>query len=99
MGWVPDAKLLETAGAQVRRLGGCCGLAGNFGVEKGHYETSVAVAELQLLPAARDAPQDAVFLTDGYSCRTQLRDLTPRRGRHLAELLSERMDQALPSLL
>ncbi len=99
MGWVPDAKLLETAGAQVRRLGGCCGLAGNFGVEKGHYETSVAVAELQLLPAARDAPQDAVFLTDGYSCRTQLRDLTPRRGRHIAELLSERMDQALPSLL
>ena len=51
MGWSADARLLADAGASVQRLGGCCGLAGNFGVEKGHYEVSVAVADQQLRPA------------------------------------------------
>ncbi|MGC0365768.1 FAD/FMN-containing dehydrogenase/Fe-S oxidoreductase [Rhodococcus sp. 27YEA15] len=87
MGWNADAQLLENAGAQVDRLGGCCGLAGNFGVEKGHYEVSVAVAEQQLLPAVRAAEADTTILADGYSCRTQLSDLTERRGEHLAQLL------------
>ena len=92
MGWSPDAELLKSAGAQLTRLGGCCGLAGNFGVEKGHYEVSVAVAEQQLLPAVRQADTAAVILADGYSCRTQLDDLTDRRGVHLAQLLAERLD-------
>ncbi|MDO9378343.1 MAG: FAD-binding and (Fe-S)-binding domain-containing protein [Nocardioidaceae bacterium] len=87
MGWSPDAKLLESAGADVQRLGGCCGLAGNFGVEIGHHEVSVAVAEHQLLPAVRDAGPDAVVLADGFSCRTQLDDLSDRSGIHLAQLL------------
>lgn len=91
MGWGPDAALLRRAGAQVKRLGGCCGLAGNFGVEKGHYEVSVAVAETQLLPAVEAAADDTVILADGYSCRTQLADLTRRRGTHLAELLASRL--------
>ncbi|MDI9893675.1 FAD-linked oxidase C-terminal domain-containing protein [Rhodococcus sp. IEGM 1381] len=91
MGWSPDAALLETAGAEVQRLGGCCGLAGNFGVEKGHYEVSLAVAEQQLLPAVSAADADTVILADGYSCRTQLADLTDRRGEHLAQLLSAQM--------
>ncbi|WP_024803096.1 FAD-binding and (Fe-S)-binding domain-containing protein [Nocardia sp. BMG51109] len=92
MGWGPDARLLERAGAQVRRLGGCCGLAGNFGVEKGHYEVSVAVAEQQLLPAVSSAAPDTAILADGYSCRTQLADLSERRGQHLAQLLAEELD-------
>ncbi|MFC9550089.1 FAD-binding and (Fe-S)-binding domain-containing protein [Rhodococcus sp. NPDC056960] len=92
MGWSPDAQLLEKAGAQVQRLGGCCGLAGNFGVEKGHYEVSVAVAEQQLLPAVAAADADTTILADGYSCRTQLSDLTDRRGDHLAQLLAARLD-------
>ncbi len=87
MGWSPDAALLEAAGANLQKLGGCCGLAGNFGVERGHYEISVAVAEQQLLPAVRAAEADAVVLADGYSCRTQLEDLSERRGIHLAQLL------------
>jgi FAD/FMN-containing dehydrogenase/Fe-S oxidoreductase len=91
MSWNADAQLLRTAGAQVTRLGGCCGLAGNFGVEKGHYEVSVAVAEQQLLPAVRSAATDAVVLADGFSCRTQLDDLTDRRGAHLAQLLAARL--------
>lgn len=92
MGWSPDAALLEGAGATLQKLGGCCGLAGNFGVERGHYEVSVAVAEQQLLPAVRAAADDAVVLADGYSCRTQLEDLSERKGIHLAQLLDERRD-------
>ncbi|GID94137.1 FAD-binding and (Fe-S)-binding domain-containing protein [Amorphoplanes digitatis] len=86
LGWKADADLLAAAGARVRRLAGCCGLAGNFGVELGHYEVSVAVAEQNLLPAL-DAAPDAVVLADGFSCRTQVADLRGRPAVHLAQLL------------
>ena len=86
LGWEADRALLARAGAQVAAVGGCCGLAGNFGAERGHYDVSVAVAETALLPAVRAAP-DAVLLADGFSCRTQLDHLTGRRALHLAELL------------
>ncbi|MFC7407083.1 FAD-binding and (Fe-S)-binding domain-containing protein [Georgenia alba] len=88
MGWEADAALLARAGARVTRLAGCCGLAGNFGMERGHYETSVAVAENALLPALREASPDAVYLADGLSCRTQADQLAGRRGVHLAQLLA-----------
>ncbi len=55
LGWEADAQLLAGAGAEVDAVGGCCGLAGNFGVERGHYEVSRAVAETALLPAVRAA--------------------------------------------
>ena len=67
---------------------GWCGLAGNFGVEQGHYDVSVAVAETHLLPAVRQAGEGAVVLADGFSCRTQLADLAGVRSMHLAELLA-----------
>ncbi|WP_433362268.1 FAD-binding and (Fe-S)-binding domain-containing protein [Actinoplanes sp. CA-142083] len=88
MGWEADAKLLQRAGAELVRLGGCCGLAGNFGVERGHYEVSVQVAEQQLLPALRDAKEGDVFLADGFSCRTQSADLAGIPGTHLVQLLA-----------
>jgi Fe-S oxidoreductase len=88
LGWSADAALLARAGARVTRLGGCCGLAGNWGVEKGHHDVSVTIAEQQLLPAVRDLAPDAVVLADGFSCRTQLDQLAGRRGLHLAELLA-----------
>ncbi|MEV6348975.1 FAD-binding and (Fe-S)-binding domain-containing protein [Actinoplanes sp. NPDC051851] len=88
MGWEADAKLLKKAGATVKRLGGCCGLAGNFGVERGHYEVSVAVAEQQLLPALEAAEEGDVFLADGFSCRTQADDLADVTGVHLVQLLA-----------
>ncbi len=91
LGWSADAALLAKAGARVTRLGGCCGLAGNWGVEKGHHDVSVAVAETQLLPAVRDLSDDAVVLADGFSCRTQLDQLADRQGQHLAELLATRL--------
>ncbi|OBC12037.1 oxidoreductase [Mycobacterium sp. 852013-50091_SCH5140682] len=88
MTWNADESLLAAANANVQRLSGCCGLAGNFGVEKGHYDVSVAVAEQQLLPALRSAGPDTVALADGYSCRTQLADLADVEGQHLAQLLA-----------
>jgi FAD/FMN-containing dehydrogenase/Fe-S oxidoreductase len=91
LGWAADARLLADAGARVTRLGGCCGLAGNWGVERGHHEVSVAIAEQQLLPAVRDLAPDAVVLADGFSCRTQLDQLSDRQGQHLAELLASRL--------
>jgi Fe-S oxidoreductase len=91
LGWSADARLLAKAGARVTTLGGCCGLAGNWGVERGHHDVSVVIAEQQLLPAVRGLGEDAVVLADGFSCRTQLDQLADRRGRHLAELLAERL--------
>ena len=90
LGWEADARLLARTGATVTRVDGCCGLAGNFGVERGHYEVSVAVAETHLLPAVRAAGPGAVVLADGFSCRTQLDDLAGVGSVHLAELLNRR---------
>jgi FAD/FMN-containing dehydrogenase/Fe-S oxidoreductase len=88
MTWTADRRLLTDAGAQFSALAGCCGLAGNFGMEKGHYDVSVAVAENSLLPALRDAALGDVYLADGYSCRTQADQLAGVQGIHLAELLA-----------
>ncbi|WP_448435990.1 FAD-binding and (Fe-S)-binding domain-containing protein [Mycolicibacterium setense] len=90
MGWSADHTLLSRAGAKVTAIGGCCGLAGNFGAERGHYDVSVAVAEDQLMPAIRATSFDAVLLADGFSCRTQIEHLSDARGMHLAELLAGR---------
>ena len=87
MGWDTDQALLESLGARVTRLEGCCGLAGNFGMEAGHYDLSVAVASYSLLPSLSAQP-DAVYLADGFSCRTQAAQLAGRGGVHLATLLA-----------
>ena len=89
MGWDSDAELLKAAGATLTTLSGCCGLAGNFGMEKGHYEMSVKVAENNLIPTLANAAPDAVYLADGFSCRTQAQQLVGDQGVHLAELLRD----------
>ncbi|MFG5718063.1 FAD-binding and (Fe-S)-binding domain-containing protein [Streptomyces murinus] len=77
---------------------GCCGLAGNFGFERGHHEVSMAVAEQGVLPAVRGAPPDSLVLADGFSCRTQIEEGgTGRRALHLAEALAFALDGNLPS--
>ena len=91
MGWDADQALLESLGAHVTRLEGCCGLAGNFGMEAGHYDLSVAVASHSLLPSLSAQP-DAVYLADGFSCRTQAAQLAGRGGVHLATLLAGHAD-------
>ncbi len=87
LGWEADKQVLLRTGADVVTLGGCCGLAGNFGVEQGHYDMSLAVAENELLPALREAGPDAIVLADGFSCRKQVTDLTELNAISLAELL------------
>ena len=67
---------------------GCCGVAGNFGFEKEHYEVSMKVAEQSLAPALRATRTGSVVLTDGFSCAMQVKQIDPERpGRHIAQLL------------
>jgi hypothetical protein len=66
---------------------GCCGMAGSFGFEPDKYDVSIAIGELELLPAVRQAPPDWLIITDGFSCREQIAQCTARRALHLAEVL------------
>ncbi|MGW7575622.1 FAD-binding and (Fe-S)-binding domain-containing protein [Streptomyces sp. NPDC054765] len=92
-GFGADSTLLARMGIDNTTLdSGCCGLAGNFGFERGHYDVSVAAGEQVLLPAVRAAAAGTHILADGFSCRTQIAQQTPRSGTHLAELIA----QALP---
>lgn len=61
---------------------GCCGMAGSFGYERRHYETSMAIGELVLFPALRAAPADALVVAPGTSCRHQIADGVDRRALH-----------------
>ena len=92
MGIDADVALLDRAGVDLRALdSGCCGLAGNFGFEAGHYDVSVACAERVLLPEVRSADSDVAVLADGFSCRTQIEQGNSggRTAVHLAQLLAE----------
>lgn len=93
MGFKTDEQLLTKAGAKLKVLSGCCGLAGNFGMEKGHYEVSVKVAEKSLLPALAAAQPGEVYLADGFSCRTQASHLAEVDGITLAQLLASKLEQ------
>ena len=97
LGWDADTRLLGAVGLDTERLdSGCCGLAGNFGFTKGHGEVSKACAEQVLLPRVRAADLDTVVLADGFSCRTQIQELsgTGRQARHLAEVVADALGPA-----
>jgi FAD/FMN-containing dehydrogenase/Fe-S oxidoreductase len=66
---------------------GCCGMAGAFGFEAEHYDVSMKMGELGLLPAVRAAPPDALIVADGTSCRHQIHDGTGRQALHVARVL------------
>ncbi len=90
LGFDHDMALLRDMGADAEHLAsGCCGLAGNFGFQPGHFEVSRDCAEQVLLPRVRGAAPDAAVLADGFSCRTQVEQLDSggREAMHLAELL------------
>ena len=78
---IPDAQpqLIETS---------CCGMAGSFGYDASHYKVSMAMAELSLLPAIRNAP-DAIVVADGTSCRAQIAHGAGRTAIHVAALLDQ----------
>jgi Fe-S oxidoreductase len=73
-----DVKVVESS---------CCGMAGSFGYEADHYDVSMRMAELSLLPAVRGASADTVLVADGTSCRHQIRDGANREAVHVARVL------------
>ena len=77
---------------------GCCGMAGSFGFErdKDKYNISVAIGELELLPAVRKAPDDWLIIADGFSCREQIAQETGRHALHLAEVLHMALNPPQP---
>ena len=83
LGLIPDAKpsLIESS---------CCGMAGAFGYDATHYDVSMQMAELSLLPAIRKAP-DAIVVADGTSCRHQIRDGAAREAKHAIRVLAEHL--------
>src|SRR3546814_9658790 len=83
-----DNALLEMLGARTTMLdSGCCGMAGSFGFNPEHIEISKAVGELVVLPAARGLAEDALILTNGFSCREQIRQGAGREVVPLAQML------------
>ncbi|OIK06418.1 FAD-binding and (Fe-S)-binding domain-containing protein [Streptomyces monashensis] len=94
-----DRELMRRAGLDADVLDeGCCGLAGNFGFERGHHDVSLAIGELGVLPAVRAAAPSALVLADGFSCRTQIEQGgAGRRALHLAEALALGLAGNLPA--
>ncbi|MGW7046882.1 FAD-binding and (Fe-S)-binding domain-containing protein [Streptomyces avermitilis] len=94
-----DRELMWRAGIDADVLDeGCCGLAGNFGFERGHYEVSMKIGEHGVLPAVRSAAPSAMIVADGFSCRTQItQGDTGRQAMHLAEALALGLDGPAPA--
>ena len=67
----------------------CCGMAGSFGYQSETQQISIAMGELSLLPAIRDADADVMIAADGFSCRHQIRDGTHREAKHVAVLIRD----------
>jgi Fe-S oxidoreductase len=94
LGMQDEETLLRQMGLELTVLdSGCCGMAGAFGFERDHYQISVRVGERVLLPAVRKADPDTLLLTNGFSCREQIAQITGRRTLHLAEVLQLALHQ------
>ncbi len=88
IGMAAEEELLARMGVAYRLLdSGCCGMAGSFGFEPHKYDVSVAAGERVLLPAVREAADDALIVANGFSCQEQVEQLTGRRPVHLATVL------------
>ncbi|HKP33062.1 MAG TPA: hypothetical protein VJT83_10050, partial [Chitinophagaceae bacterium] len=66
---------------------GCCGMAGSFGYEKEHYEVSMKIGELVLLPAVRNSSEETIIAAAGTSCRHQIKDGCARKALHPVDIL------------
>lgn len=82
LGWIPGVAVHTIESS-------CCGMAGSFGYEAEHYDVSMRMAELSLLPAVRQAPADALVVADGTSCRHQIHDGARRDALHVAQVLEQ----------
>jgi Fe-S oxidoreductase len=95
LGFEAERGILRDAGVEFEELDGCCGLAGNFGFERGHLPVSVAVADHAMLPALQRASDGTRMIADGFSCRTQADQLgSGPRALHLAEVLASALPDA-----
>jgi FAD/FMN-containing dehydrogenase/Fe-S oxidoreductase len=84
-----ERQLLQAMGLELLPMSsGCCGHAGSFGYEAGHYDLSMQIAELNVLPAARRAPRDTLVIAEGFSCREQIRHGAGRWPMHPAEVMA-----------
>jgi FAD/FMN-containing dehydrogenase/Fe-S oxidoreductase len=93
-GMDPEHSLLERMGLEIEPVaGGCCGLAGSWGFERGHHEISMQCGELALLPAVRDADASTMIIADGFSCRTQIQQSdVSRNPLHVAQVMQMARD-------
>jgi FAD/FMN-containing dehydrogenase/Fe-S oxidoreductase len=93
----PEEALLRRMGSELQMPdAGCCGMAGAFGFEADKYSVSQAVGERVLLPAIRQTSQDTLIVSDGFSCREQIRQATGRDAIHLAEALDMALSTRTP---
>ena len=90
--WGTLAALKRVPGLDVKELdSGCCGMAGSFGYEHGHYDVSVALANRVILPAAAADPA-ARLVAPGFSCRSQVHGLAGIDAVHPIQILAEQID-------
>jgi Fe-S oxidoreductase len=90
-----EESILRRLGVDFRQPApGCCGMAGSFGFERDKYDVSMAIGELELLPAVRSAPPDCLIIADGFSCREQIAQGSDRHALHLAEVLQMALEEA-----
>lgn len=82
LAWIPGLEITAIESS-------CCGMAGSFGYEVEHYDASMQMAELSLLPTIREAEEDAVLVADGTSCRHQIHDGSGCQAIHVARLLEQ----------
>jgi FAD/FMN-containing dehydrogenase/Fe-S oxidoreductase len=95
MGMSAEEKLYERMGLDYEMLdAGCCGLAGSWGFEDGHYDLSVKIGERKLLPKVREVGESTLVIADGFSCKTQIEQLTGRHALHTAEVLAMALDRS-----
>ncbi len=90
LGWVPALKTRVVESS-------CCGMAGAFGYEARHFDISMAMAELSLLPSVRAAARDTLIVADGFSCRHQIADGTGREAMHVARVLDLALQRQSPA--
>lgn len=97
-----ETRLFDRSGLDYQVLDdGCCGMAGAFGFERGHYDVSMQIGERKLLPDVRGAHEQTIVVADGFSCREQIAQSTDRLALHPVEVFKlaiDRRDAAVKSL-
>src|SRR5437868_6076978 len=84
----PEEEVLRKIGLDLETPdSGCCGMAGAFGFEREHYDVSMRVGERMILPKVREASPETIVIADGFSCREQIAQTTPRQAVHFAQVL------------